>query len=105
MHNLNQKTIRSEINFNGVGLHSGANVKLKIKPAKPNEGIIFIRTDVDSNIKIKACPENVGNTTLSTTLISNNIKVSTVEHLLSAIAGLGIDNLYVHLDGPDGYPE
>ena len=70
-------------------------------PAPAGSGIIFTRTDVDPSVEIKACPENVGDTTLSTTLIANDVKVSTVEHLLSAIAGLGIDNLFVHLDGPE----
>ena len=70
-------------------------------PAQSNTGVIFTRTDVKPEISIKACPENVGDTTLSTTLISKSVKVSTVEHLLSAIAGLGIDNLFVHLDGPE----
>jgi UDP-3-O-[3-hydroxymyristoyl] N-acetylglucosamine deacetylase len=94
---IKQRTIKNTIKATGIGLHTGKKITLTLIPAPSETGIIFIRTDVDSNIKIKACPENVGYTTLSTTLISNNIKVSTVEHLLSAIAGLGIDNLYVIL--------
>ena len=98
---INQRTIKNTIKATGIGLHTGKKITLTLLPAPADTGIIFIRVDTDSKIEIRACPENVGDTTLSTTLILENIKVSTVEHLLSAIAGLGIDNLYVHLDGPE----
>ena len=98
---INQRTIKNTIKATGIGLHTGKKITLTLWPAPADTGIIFIRVDTDSKIEIRACPENVGDTTLSTTLILENIKVSTVEHLLSAIAGLGIDNLYVHLDGPE----
>ena len=98
---INQRTIKNTIKATGIGLHTGKKITLTLIPAPAETGIIFIRTDTEKKVEIKACPENVGDTTLSTTLISNKIKVSTVEHLLSAIAGLGIDNLYVQLDGPE----
>jgi len=98
---INQRTIKNSIKATGIGLHTGKKITLSLNPAPAETGIIFTRTDLDNIINIKACPENVGDTTLSTTLISNNIKVSTVEHLLSAIAGLGIDNLFINLDGPE----
>ena len=98
---INQRTIKNSIKATGIWLHTGKKITLSLNPAPAETGIIFTRTDLDNKINIKACPENVGDTTLSTTLILNNIKVSTVEHLLSAIAGLGIDNLFVNLDGPE----
>ena len=98
---INQRTIKNTIKATGIGLHTGKKITLTLIPAPSETGIIFTRTDVNPIVEIKACPKNVGDTTLSTTLISKKIKVSTVEHLLSAIAGLGIDNLYIHLDGPE----
>jgi UDP-3-O-[3-hydroxymyristoyl] N-acetylglucosamine deacetylase len=98
---INQRTVKNTIKATGIGLHTGKKITLTLTPAPEETGVIFIRTDIDPHVSIKACPENVGDTTLSTTLISDNVRVSTVEHLLSAIAGLGIDNLYVHLDGPE----
>ena len=98
---INQRTIKNTIKATGIGLHTGKKITLTLIPAPAETGIIFVRTDIEPKIEIKACPENVGDTTLSTTLISKTVKVSTVEHLLSAIAGLGIDNLYVQLNGPE----
>ena len=98
---INQRTIKNTIKATGIGLHTGKKITLTLIPAPAGTGITFTRTDVEPSVEIKACPENVGDTTLSTTLIANDVKVSTVEHLLSAIAGLGIDNLFVHLDGPE----
>ena len=98
---INQRTIKNTIKATGIGLHTGEKITLTLIPAPSGTGIIFIRTDIKPQVEIKACPENVGDTTLSTTLISKKVKVSTVEHLLSAIAGLGIDNLHVQLDGPE----
>jgi len=90
---INQRTIKNTIKATGIGLHTGKKITLTLIPAPSGTGITFIRTDIKPQVEIKACPENVGDTTLSTTLISENVKVSTVEHLLSAIAGLGIDNI------------
>tara|TARA_B100000686_G_scaffold353260_1_gene458177 strand:- start:17993 stop:18925 length:933 start_codon:yes stop_codon:yes gene_type:complete len=95
-----QKTISREVVCNGVGLHSGALVDMKILPAKANEGISFIRTDLPSKPEIKACYKNVCDTKLGTTLCNfelEDVKVRTVEHLMAAFMGLGIDNAKVLL--------
>lgn len=102
MHNLKQKTVKSEINFNGVGLHSGKNVNLKIKPAKPNEGIVFIRTDLIENNVIIPGIFNVSSANFCTT-ISNDFgtSVSTIEHLMGALFILGIDNAIIEVDNKE----
>lgn len=92
-----QRTLKNVIRAAGVGLHSGKKVYVTLRPAAPNSGITFIRTDFDEPKIIKAISSNVTDTRLSTTIESDGIKVSTVEHLLSAFAGLGIDNAYVEL--------
>lgn len=92
----NQRTIR-EIRATGVGLHTGAKVYLTIKPAPVNTGIIFRRVDLDPIVEIPALSSNVGDTTLNTCLIKDGVRVSTVEHILSACAGLGVDNAYIDL--------
>ena len=97
---LKQRTLSSKIKASGVGLHTGKKISLSLNPAPMNTGVTFIRTDVDS-APIKATLENVHDTRLSTTLSNNFAKISTVEHLLSALAGLGIDNARVELDGPE----
>ncbi len=99
---LNQKTIKKPISFNGVGLHTGAKVNLKIIPAEPNAGILFKRIDIDKNNMIIPNVFNVTNTTLCTT-ISNEfgIKVSTIEHLMGALYGIGIDNALIELDSQE----
>jgi len=84
-----------------VGLHSGKKVYLTLKPAPIDSGISFIRTDLEPNVEIKARAENVGETMLSTTLVKNGVKVATVEHLLSAMAGLGIDNCRIELSAEE----
>ena len=98
---IRQCTLKNVIRASGVGLHSGRKVYLSLRPAPVNTGIIFRRVDLDDVVEIKACPENVGDTTLSTTLSRGNVCVSTVEHLLSAMAGLGIDNAYVDVSAPE----
>ena len=98
---IQQRTLKNVIRATGVGLHTGAKVYLTLRPAQPNTGIIFRRVDLDEPVDIRACPENVGDTTLSTTLAHGDIRVSTVEHLLSALAGMGIDNAYVDLSAPE----
>ena len=92
---IRQRTLKNVIRATGVGLHTGEKVFLTLRPAAVNSGIVFRRVDMDPPVEIKACPENVGDTRLSTTLQRGGVKVSTVEHLLSAFAGLGIDNAYV----------
>ena len=98
---IRQCTLKNVIRASGVGLHSGRKVYLSLRPAPANTGIIFRRVDLDDVVEIKARPENVGDTTLSTTLSRGNVCVSTVEHLLSAMAGLGIDNAYVDVSAPE----
>ena len=97
---LKQRTLSSKIKASGVGLHTGKKISLTLNPSPVNSGISFFRTDIDCE-PIKASLENVHDTRLSTTLSNKSIKISTVEHLLSALAGLGIDNALVELDGPE----
>ena len=97
---LKQRTLSSKINASGVGLHTGKKISLTLNPAPVNSGIIFKRTDIKS-APIKASLENVFDTRLSTSLSNDKIKISTVEHLLSALAGIGIDNAMIELDGPE----
>jgi UDP-3-O-[3-hydroxymyristoyl] N-acetylglucosamine deacetylase len=96
---LNQKTIKEKINFSGVGLHSGQNVNICVKPSTPDTGIVFKRVDINDNNLIFPNFSNVTNTSLNTT-ISNEagVKVSTIEHLMGALFGLGIDNAIVEID-------
>src|SRR4051812_46804041 len=85
----------------GVGLHNGQKVFLTVKPAPLNYGIVYRRVDLDPIVEIPARSAFVGDTRLSTTLIKDGVRVSTVEHLLSAMAGLGIDNAIVELSAPE----
>ena len=96
---LNQKTVKNNVNFSGVGLHSGKKVNLSIKPATPNTGIVFKRIDLNQNNLIYPSFENVSNTSLNTT-ISNEygVQVSTIEHLMGALFGLGVDNALIEID-------
>lgn len=98
---IKQRTLKNVIRATGVGLHTGSKVYLTLRPAPVDTGIIFRRIDLEPPVEIKASPENVGDTRLSTTLVSNSVRISTVEHLLSAIAGLGIDNAYVDVSAPE----
>ncbi len=98
---IRQRTLKNTIRATGVGLHTGEKIYLTLRPAAVDTGIVFRRIDLDVPVEIKARPENVGDTHLSTTLVKDGVRVSTVEHLLSAIAGLGIDNAYVDLSAPE----
>ena len=98
---VKQRTLKNVIRATGVGLHTGDKVYLTLRPAAPDTGIIFRRVDLEQPVEIRACPHNVGDTRLSTTLVSGEVRVSTVEHLLSAFAGLGIDNAYVDVSAPE----
>lgn len=98
---IKQRTLKNVIRATGVGLHSGEMVYLTLRPATPNTGIIFRRVDLDPVVEIQAKAENVGETALSTTLVEHGQRVSTVEHLLSAFAGLGIDNAYIDLNAAE----
>ena len=95
---LAQRTLTNPIKASGVGLHSGRKITIKLLPAPEDTGIIFQRVDCDPIVEIQATVENVGATALATTLVSGDIEISTVEHMLSAFAGLGIDNAYVQIN-------
>ncbi|MDN3638977.1 UDP-3-O-acyl-N-acetylglucosamine deacetylase [Simiduia curdlanivorans] len=98
---IKQRTLKNPIRATGVGLHTGEKVYLSLKPAPVDTGIIFRRTDLNPMVEIEAKAANVGDTTLSTSLIKGDVRVSTVEHLLSAMAGLGIDNAIVEVSAPE----
>ena len=98
---LMQRTLRSVTRTTGVGLHTGARVELTLRPAAPDTGIVFHRVDLPVPVTIPARAENVGDTRLSSTLKRDGTAISTVEHLMSALAGLGIDNLHVDVAGPE----
>src|SRR6185437_3940312 len=94
---LGQRTLRNTIRATGVGLHTGKKVMMTLRPAPADRGILFRRVDLPQPVDVAARAENVGETTLGTTLIGAGTRISTVEHLLSAFAGLGIDNVCVEL--------
>jgi UDP-3-O-[3-hydroxymyristoyl] N-acetylglucosamine deacetylase len=98
---IRQRTLKNVIRATGVGLHTGEKVYLTLRPATPDTGIVFRRTDLDQPVDIPATPLNVGDTQLSTTLVKDGVRISTVEHLLSAFAGLGIDNAYVDVSAAE----
>jgi UDP-3-O-[3-hydroxymyristoyl] N-acetylglucosamine deacetylase len=98
---VKQRTLKNVIRATGVGLHTGEKVYLTLRPAAPDTGIVFRRVDLDPPVDIPACPHNVGDTRLSTTLVNGDVRISTVEHLLSAFAGLGVDNAYVDVSAPE----
>ncbi len=98
---IRQRTLNNTIRATGVGLHTGEKVYLTLKPAAVNTGIVFRRTDLDPVVEIQAKAMNVGDTTLSTSLVNGDVRVSTVEHLLSAMAGLGIDNAIIDVTAPE----
>lgn len=98
---VKQRTLRNAIKATGVGLHSGEKVFLTLRPAPVDTGIVFRRTDLSPEVEIQAFAKNVGDTTLSTTLMKGDVRVDTVEHLLSAMAGLGIDNVYVDVSAAE----
>ena len=98
---IRQRTLKNVIRATGVGLHTGEKVYLTLRPAPVDAGIIFRRVDLDPPVEVRAKAENVGDTTLSSTLSVDDVRISTVEHLLSALAGLGIDNAYVDLSAAE----
>ncbi len=98
---IHQRTLKNLIRATGVGLHTGAKVYMTLRPAPANSGIIFRRTDLAQPVEIKATPHSVGDTRLSSCLEQGGVRISTVEHLMSALAGLGIDNAYVDLSAPE----
>lgn len=98
---IKQRTLKNSIKATGIGLHSGQKVYLTLKPAPINTGIVFRRVDLDPVVEIEAAAYNVADTTLSTNLGKDGVRVATVEHLLSAMAGLGIDNAFVELSAEE----
>ena len=98
---LRQRTLKSLISASGVGLHTGRKVRISLRPAAIDTGIVFRRIDLGSPVDIPARADAVGETRLSSCLVRGEAKVYTVEHLMSALGGLGVDNAYVDLDGPE----
>jgi len=98
---IKQRTLKNVISATGVGLHTGKKIFLTLRPAPANAGIIFRRIDLEDPVEIEAKPDNVGDTMLSTSLMKGDVKISTVEHLLSALAGFGIDNAYIDLSADE----
>lgn len=98
---INQRTLKNVIRATGVGLHTGEKIYLTLRPAAVDTGVVFRRVDLDPVVELCAKPERVGDTRLSTALKEGDVSVSTVEHLMSALAGLGIDNVYVELTCPE----
>ncbi|MEF9942701.1 MAG: UDP-3-O-acyl-N-acetylglucosamine deacetylase, partial [Burkholderiaceae bacterium] len=98
---LKQRTLKQIARTVGIGLHSGTKVELQLRPAAPDIGIVFRRTDLEPVVEIPASATAVGDTRMATTLDQGGVKIATVEHLMSAIAGLGIDNCYVDVDAAE----
>ncbi|MXY91384.1 MAG: UDP-3-O-acyl-N-acetylglucosamine deacetylase [Gammaproteobacteria bacterium] len=98
---LKQRTLKNSIHATGVGLHTGNKVTLNLRPAPVNSGIVFRRVDLDPVVEIAARAGNVGDTTLSTTLVKDGVRVATIEHLMSALCGLGIDNAIIEVDAAE----
>lgn len=98
---INQKTVRRVVGQTGIGVHSGRPVTLSFSPAPEDTGIVFRRIDCNPVVSIPALTQCVGDTRLSTSLQKDGVSISTVEHVVSALAGLGVDNVYVDLDAPE----
>ncbi len=98
---INQRTLKSIARTVGIGLHSGTRVELRLRPAAVDTGIVFRRTDLDPVVEIAASAMAVGDTRMASTLEHKGVKIATVEHLMSALAGLAIDNCYVDVDAPE----
>ena len=98
---IRQRTLKNVIRASGVGLHTGEKVLMTLRPAAANTGVVFRRVDLASPVDIPVSAELVGDTRLCSTLDNGQTSVATVEHLMSALAGLGVDNIYVDLDGPE----
>ena len=98
---IKQRTLKNVIRATGVGLHTGDKVFMTLRPAAIDTGIVFRRVDLPEPVEIRSSCDNVGDTRLSSTLVKGEVRISTIEHLLSAMAGLGIDNAYVDLSAPE----
>jgi UDP-3-O-[3-hydroxymyristoyl] N-acetylglucosamine deacetylase len=98
---IRQRTLKNVIRATGVGLHTGKKIYLTLRPAPVDTGIVFNRTDLDPVVSVPALAEYVGETTLSSTLMKGDVRVSTVEHLMAALSGLGIDNAWIDVSAPE----
>src|ERR1700741_4265751 len=98
---LRQRTLKALVSAAGVGLHTGQKVRVTLRPAPPDTGVVFRRIDLASPVDIPARAELVGEARLASTLVKGDVKIYTVEHLMSALSGLAIDNLYVALDAQE----
>lgn len=98
---MKQKTIKSSISCSGIGIHSGALVNIRLNPAPANHGIVLIRTDVTPRVRIPAICEYIKSALNASTLGVNGTRIGTVEHLMAALSGLGVDNVEVEVDGPE----
>ena len=98
---VKQRTLKQIARAVGIGLHSGTKVQLALRPAAADTGVVFRRVDVNQPVDIPLMPENVVDTRMATTIGRGDVKVATIEHLMSALAGLGIDNCYVDVDAPE----
>jgi len=98
---IRQRTLKNLVRATGVGLHTGQKVYLTLRPAAPDTGIVFRRVDLDPPVDIAASPLSVGDTRMASTLDKSGVRIATVEHLMSALAGLGIDNCYIDVDAPE----
>jgi UDP-3-O-[3-hydroxymyristoyl] N-acetylglucosamine deacetylase len=98
---LKQRTLKNAIRATGIGLHTGRKVYMTLRPAVENTGVVFRRVDLEPPADVAADALNVGDTMLGTTLVKGDVKVATVEHLLAAMSGLGVDNAYVDLTAPE----
>jgi len=98
---VKQRTLKNLIRATGVGVHTGEKIYITLRPAPANTGVVFRRTDLNPAVDIPALTENIGDTTLSSCLIKDKVRISTIEHLMAAFAGLGIDNVYVDVSAPE----
>lgn len=98
---VKQRTLKNTIKATGVGLHTGDKVYMSLRPAPVDSGITFCRTDLEGMPTIKAAADSVGDTRLSTTLVDGDLRIGTIEHLMAALSGLGIDNAYIDLSAPE----
>jgi UDP-3-O-[3-hydroxymyristoyl] N-acetylglucosamine deacetylase len=98
---LRQRTLKSIVSATGVGLHTGQKVRMSLRPAQPDTGVVFRRLDLPQAVEVPARADLVGETRLCSCLVRGDVKVYTIEHLMSALSGLGVDNAYVDLDGPE----
>lgn len=98
---VKQRTLKHLIRATGVGVHTGKKIFLTLRPAPVNTGIVFCRVDLNPAVSIPATEENIGDTTLSSCLVKNRVRIATIEHLMAAFSGLGIDNAFVDLSAPE----